>query len=82
MYISMRGPPCGWNSAPSESHHKSEIKAPAKSTQYNASTLIEQITNRQTERMLLQTATYGCQLDNETETSQNVLQLQVLSSAS
>ena len=63
----MWGPPCGRDSAPSESHHKSEIKAPAKNTQCNASTLIGKTTNRQTERMLLQTATYDYQLDNETE---------------
>ena len=28
-YIEMWGPPKGWNSAPNESHHKTEVKAPS-----------------------------------------------------
>ena len=41
------GPPAKWDSATSESHHKTEIKAPAKNTQRNASTFIEQTASRQ-----------------------------------
>ena len=35
-YIEIWGPPAGRDSAASESHHKTEIKAPAKNTQKNA----------------------------------------------
>jgi hypothetical protein len=52
-YIRMWGPPCGWDSAPSESHHKSEIKGPSKNTQQNASTLIQQLWERKKEKHLL-----------------------------
>ena len=48
-YIEMWGPPAGWDSAPSESHHKSEIKAPSKNTQQNPSTLIKQTIKRMVE---------------------------------
>ena len=43
----MWGLPSGWDSAPSESHHKIELKAPSKNTQRNTSTLIEQTAIRQ-----------------------------------
>ena len=38
----MWGPPAGWDSAASDSHHKTEIKAPTKNAQRNASSFIEQ----------------------------------------
>ena len=40
-YISMLGPPKGWNSAPNESHHKTEVKAPACTTQKDAKSIIQ-----------------------------------------
>eukprot|EP00536_Pseudo-nitzschia_multiseries_P006937 jgi/Psemu1/16476/gm1.16476_g len=57
-YMKLWGTPSGWDSAPSESHHKIEIKAPSKNTQGNAATLINQTTNRQQERTIIWTATY------------------------
>ena len=36
------GPPSGWDSAPSESHHKTEMKGLSKNAQRNPSTLIWQ----------------------------------------
>eukprot|EP00536_Pseudo-nitzschia_multiseries_P011769 jgi/Psemu1/29889/gm1.29889_g len=47
-YISLWGSPAGWDSAPNESHHKTEIKAPSKNTQGNAASLISQTANQAT----------------------------------
>ena len=55
-YIELWGPPLGWDSAPSESHHKTEIKAPSKNTQNRPSTLIQQTAMRQSELMMLNEA--------------------------
>ena len=55
QYIKYWGPPTGWDSAPSESHHKTNIKAPSKTTQQNASTIINQTATRQTELNLIRT---------------------------
>ena len=52
-YISLWGAPKNWDSASSESHHKTEIKAPSKNTQNNASTFIQQTATRQTEKKIL-----------------------------
>ena len=52
-YIERWGPPSGWDSASSESHHKTEIKGPAKNTQRNASTLVEQTWNRKRDKYVL-----------------------------
>ena len=52
-YVERWGPPTGWDSAPSESHHKTEIKGPAKNTQRNASTLVEQTWNRKRDKYIL-----------------------------
>ena len=41
-YIAKFGPPSGWDSSPSESNHKTEVKAPAKRTQLNQFSLIKQ----------------------------------------
>eukprot|EP00957_Ditylum_brightwellii_P022458 1694914-Ditylum_brightwellii.AAC.1 len=49
-YIKLWGIPSGWDSAPSESHHRTEIKAPSKNTQGNDATLINQTTNGKQER--------------------------------
>ena len=46
MYINMWGPPSGWDSAPSESHHKYQIKAPSQNTQKRPATVIEQTARR------------------------------------
>ena len=52
----MWGPPSGWNSAPSESHHKTKIKAPSKYIQRNTGTLIEQTPIRQLQNETLSRA--------------------------
>ena len=48
-YILEYGPTSGQDSAPSETNHKGQIKAPAKRTQLNGSTLIEQTCSRHME---------------------------------
>ena len=48
-YIRLFGPPSGFDSAPSESNHKTEVKAPAKRTQLNKATLIKQTCDRHLE---------------------------------
>ena len=53
QYIKKWGPPNGWDSAPSESHHKTNIKSPPKTTQQNASLLITQTASCQTELNLI-----------------------------
>ena len=58
----MWGPLAGWDSAASKSHHKTEIKAPAKSTQRNASYFIEQTVSHQLEKMFQRA--YGALDDN------------------
>ena len=55
-YIKRWGPPTGWDSAPSESHHKTEIKGPSKNTQRNASSLIKQTCRRKSEMKVLTVA--------------------------
>ena len=47
--MSMFGPPAGWDSAPCEGHHKTDVKAPSKNTQQNASSLIQQTCKRKLE---------------------------------
>eukprot|EP00536_Pseudo-nitzschia_multiseries_P008551 jgi/Psemu1/20716/gm1.20716_g len=42
QYMRLFGPPTGWDSAASESNHKTEMKAPVKRTQQIKSTLIKQ----------------------------------------
>eukprot|EP00536_Pseudo-nitzschia_multiseries_P018435 jgi/Psemu1/55601/gm1.55601_g len=42
QYMRLFGPPMGWDSAASESNHKSEVKAPSKRTQQIKSVLIKQ----------------------------------------
>ena len=64
-YIELWGPPSGFDSAASESNHKSEVKAPSKNTQGNASTLIEQTAKRHTENRMLQRATRLFHLNDE-----------------
>ena len=54
--------PAGWDSAASESHHKTEIKAPAKNPQRNASSCIEQTAPCQLEKLFQQA--YGA-LDDD-----------------
>ena len=56
-YISMWGPPCGWDSSFNESHHKTEIKAPAKNTQCRGSTFVKQTISRLVEYRTVQLAT-------------------------
>ena len=62
-YIELWGPPAGWDSAPNESNHKTEIKAPSKNTQKNASTFIEQTGKRITEKRMIERATHMFGLD-------------------
>ena len=61
-YIERWGSPDGWNSAPSESHHKSEIKAPSKSTQCNKSTFVDQTAGRQLEYRMIDRCMTGYSL--------------------
>ena len=49
QYMSLWGHPSGWDSSWSESHHKTQIKAPSKNTQQHAASLIKQVGIRQTE---------------------------------
>jgi hypothetical protein len=65
-YIRMWGPPAGWDSAPNESHHKTQIKAPSKNTQKNARTLIQQIATRQNELRILRRAAQTMEADAST----------------
>eukprot|EP00536_Pseudo-nitzschia_multiseries_P004629 jgi/Psemu1/10407/gm1.10407_g len=62
-YISLWGSLAGWDSAPNESHHKSEIKAPSKNTEGNAASLIGQTANQKSEKMMLSQATYHYNLN-------------------
>ena len=55
-YIELWGPPCGWDSSFSESHHKTEIKAPSRNTQRQATKLIRQTATRQVENRLIKRA--------------------------
>ena len=54
--IEMFGPPSGWDSAPCEAHHKSDIKAPSLITQRNASSLIQQTCLQKMEHLALKRA--------------------------
>jgi len=51
------GPISGWDSSPAESHHKTQLKAPAKTTQLRSATIIKQTANRQDELCVLDAAT-------------------------
>ena len=66
-YIEMWGPPTGWDSAPCESHHKTEVKAPSKNTQRTASSLIDQTIQRQRETRTIRRARHTFNL-NPTDT--------------
>lgn len=57
QYIRLWGPPTGWDSAPSESHHKTEIKGPSKNTQRSAATLVQQTFQRKKEKHILSRVT-------------------------
>lgn len=50
------GPISGWDSSPTESHHKDDLKAPAKTTQLRPSTLVKQVANRKDELGVLRDA--------------------------
>ena len=52
-YIKRWGPPAGWDFAPSESHHKTEIKGPSKNTQRNSATLVAQTWKLKREKHIL-----------------------------
>ena len=57
QYIELWGPPSGWDSSFSESHHKTQVKAPSKNTQRHASTLIKWTGIRQAELKIIGCAT-------------------------
>lgn len=63
QYIKLWGPPSGWDSSFSESHHKTQIKAPSKNTQRHASTLIKWTGIRQTELKIIGCATRAFNLE-------------------
>ena len=50
------GPISGWDSSPAESHHKTQLKAPAKTTQLRPATMIKQTTNCQDELGVVEAA--------------------------
>ena len=52
-YMNLWGPPKGWDSGPSESHHKTEVKAPSQKIQRRPTSLIAQTSNRYYELILL-----------------------------
>lgn len=56
QYVELWGPPNGWDSGPSESHHKTEVKAPSKNTCRHKATFIQQVASRYDELMVLRTA--------------------------
>ena len=65
-YVKLWGTPAGWDSSPCEGHHKTEIKAPSKSTQCNKSTFIAQTAGRQIEYRLIDRAVGEYSLDSAT----------------
>ena len=70
MHIEMYGPTEGMDSSPSESHHKTEIKAPSKNTQCRAVSLIEQTARRQSELRILDHAKRVYKLGKKSDPSQ------------
>lgn len=52
-FIKIWGLPSSWDSALSESHHKTEIKASSKNTQKNVHTLIKQTAKAQLQNKML-----------------------------
>jgi len=82
-YIELWGLPKGWNLAPNESHHKTEVKAPARNTQKRPGTLAKQTTLRYYEKRILEkaTRTWGLSLaNNVSKTHQLNLDLDELAS--
>jgi hypothetical protein len=70
-YVHLWGPPKGWDSGPSESHHKTEVKAPSKNTQRNKATFIQQVATRYDELMLVRSAEREYQSNNGCHLSLN-----------
>eukprot|EP00980_Cylindrotheca_fusiformis_P006720 scaffold1399_cov109-Cylindrotheca_fusiformis.AAC.4 len=58
QYIAMWGPPTGWDSGPSESHHKTEVKLPAKNTQRREVTFTGQVSKRYHESVVIRKGEY------------------------
>lgn len=63
-YMDEWGPLSGWDSAPLESNHKTQIKAPAKRTQMNRRTLIKQTAKRHIEYRVIDRIYNGLDLEN------------------
>ena len=61
-YMEMYSPPKSWDSAPSEIHHKTEVKVPAKNIQQQPTKLIKQTCKRYEEMLIL---FYFCTNDME-----------------
>jgi hypothetical protein len=55
-YLKAWGPLCQMNSGPSESHHKTEVKAPSMNTQRRPATFIQQVSTRYTEIRVMRKA--------------------------
>eukprot|EP00980_Cylindrotheca_fusiformis_P021660 scaffold8510_cov79-Cylindrotheca_fusiformis.AAC.1 len=62
QYIAMWGPPTGWDSGPSESHHKTEVKLPAKNTQRREVNFTEQVSKRYHESVVIRKGQYMNQI--------------------
>ena len=55
-YMKLWGPPTGWDSGPNESHHKTEVKVPAKNTQRRQVSFLNQVSEQYDENLLIQKA--------------------------
>ena len=55
-YMKLWGPPTGWDSGTNESHHKTEVKVPAKNTQRRQVSFLKQVSERYDEHLLIQKA--------------------------
>eukprot|EP00980_Cylindrotheca_fusiformis_P015816 scaffold4629_cov75-Cylindrotheca_fusiformis.AAC.1 len=55
-YIDRWGPPAGWDSGPSESHHKTEVKIPANNTQRRQASFLAQVSKRYDETVVIRKA--------------------------
>eukprot|EP00980_Cylindrotheca_fusiformis_P016094 scaffold4764_cov84-Cylindrotheca_fusiformis.AAC.4 len=62
QYIAMWGPPTGWDSGPSESHHKMQVKLPAKNTQRRQVSFTAQVCKRYHESIVIQKGEYHNQI--------------------
>ena len=70
--VTMWGPPKGWDSSASKSHHKTKAKAPAKTTQQRSSTMLKQTSKRHCEKRILEKANSHWNLQPECDTKTGI----------